>query len=61
MANGEQLQLMIYLKAAAEKEPRAHVAGALYFPVEDKEVATEGDDPAAIEESRMKNVRMRGL
>ena len=61
MANGEQLQLMIYLKAAADMNPKAHVAGAMYFPVEDREVAEEEDDPAAIEKSRMKNVRMKGI
>ena len=61
MANGEQLQLMIYLKAAADINPQAHVAGAMYFPVEDKEVAVENDDPAAIESDRMKNVRMKGI
>ena len=61
MASGEQLQLMIYLKAAAERNPRAHVAGAMYFPVEDKEVPAEGDDPAVIENMRMKNARMKGI
>ena len=61
MANGEQLQLMIYLKAVADANPQAHVAGAMYFPVEDKEVAAENDDPAAIESDRMKNVRMKGI
>ena len=61
MASGEQLQLMIYLKAAADSMPRAHVAGALYFPVEDREVAEETDNAAAIEDARMKNVRMKGI
>lgn len=61
MAVGEQLQLMIYLKAAAESMPGAHMAGAFYFPVEDREVAAGADDPAAIEEARMKNVRMKGI
>ena len=64
MASGEQLQLLIYLKAAADSMPaerRAHLAGALYFPVEDPEVDTALDDPEQIETDRMKAVRMKGL
>ena len=61
MASGEELQLMIYLKAAAENMPQARPAGALYFPVEDREVAAETDDADRIEEARMKNVRMKGI
>ena len=61
MATGEQLQLMIYLKAAADSMPGARMAGALYFPVEDREVSTPVDDPETIEEDRLKNARMKGL
>ena len=61
MASGEQLQLMIYLRAAAESMPHARPAGALYFPVEDREVSAEEDDPEAIDEARMKNMRMKGI
>ena len=61
MATGEQLQLMIYLKAAAAAVPGARLAGALYFPVEDREVATASDNPADIEAERMAAARMKGL
>ncbi len=61
MASGEQLQLMIYLKAAADSIPNARLAGAMYFPVEDKEVSTEEDKPDRIEEDRLKTSRMKGL
>ncbi len=61
MATGEQLQLMIYLKAAAESMPGARLAGAMYFPVEDREVSTAEDDPDRIETDRLNAVRMRGL
>ena len=61
MATGEQLQLMIYLKAAADSMPYARLAGAMYFPVQDKEVNTADDDPDRIEEDRIKTVRMKGL
>ena len=61
METGEQLQLMIYLKAAAASRPGTRLAGALYFPVEDREVSTPGDDPEQIEEERIKYSRMRGI
>jgi len=61
MADGEQLQLMIYLKAAAKAMPGTRLAGAFFFPVEDREVSVDEDDPEAIEAARMKNVRMNGL
>ena len=61
MATGEQLQLMIYLKAATEAYPGARPAGAMFFPVTDKEISPRETDPAAVEEERMKNVRMKGL
>ena len=61
MATGEQLQLMIYLKAASDSMPGARLAGAMYFPVQDREVSTADDDPARIEEDRIKAVRMKGL
>ena len=61
MASGEQLQLMIYLKAAEQATPGARPAGAFFFPLEDREVNVETDDPAEIEEERMKHARMRGL
>ena len=61
MATGEQLQLMIYLKAAADSMPRARLAGALYFPVVDQEVDTGTDEPERIESDRISTSRMKGL
>jgi ATP-dependent helicase/nuclease subunit B len=61
MDAGEQLQLMIYLKAAADSIPNARLAGALYFPVIDPEVDTDEDDPAGIETKRLSTVRMKGM
>ena len=61
MATGEQLQLMIYLKAATDGTPGARPAGALYFPVTDREVDTKTDDPEQIDSDRIAAVRMKGL
>ena len=61
MATGEQLQLMIYLKAATDAYPGAKPAGAMFFPVTDKETNTMEADPAAVDEERVKSVRMKGL
>ena len=61
METGEQLQLMIYLKAASDFMPRARLAGAMYFPVVDKEVDTAEDDPERIEADRLGTMRMKGL
>lgn len=61
MDTGEQLQLMIYLKAASDFMPRARLAGAMYFPVIDREVETAVDDPEKIESDRLGMVRMKGL
>ncbi len=61
MKTGEQLQLMIYLKAASESQPGARPAGALFFPVQDREVHTADDDPEAIRADRMNTARMKGV
>ena len=61
MATGEQLQLMIYLKAASDSIPHARLAGAMFFPVTDREVETAEDDPEKIEQDRLHAVRMKGL
>lgn len=61
MATGEQLQLMIYLKAAADSMPGTRVAGAMFFPVTDQEVETASDDPDRIEADRLSSSRMKGL
>ena len=39
MASGEQLQLMIYLKAAGQAYPGSRPAGAMFFPVQDAEIS----------------------
>ena len=61
MATGEQLQLMIYLKAAADSMPNARIAGAMFFPVTDQEVETAEDDPGKIETDRLNTSRMKGI
>jgi len=61
MDTGEQLQLMIYLKAAQDSMPGTRLAGALYFPVTDREVETPVDDPERIEADRISQNRMKGL
>ena len=61
MATGEQLQLMIYLRAAVDAYPGVRPAGALFFPVQDREIETEETDPEAIEEARLKKLRMKGM
>ncbi len=59
MARGEQLQLMIYLKAALQHIPGARPAGAMYFPIQDPEVSAP--DPEAAEAQRLKNVQLKGV
>ena len=61
MEAGEQLQLMIYLKAATDSMPGTRPAGAMFFPIEDKEVSTADDNPEKIENDRISEVRMKGL
>ena len=61
MEDGEQLQLMIYLKAAEQAYPHTHAAGALFFPVQDAEVPGADETPEALEAERLKKVRMKGL
>ena len=60
MEDGEQLQLMIYLKAATAAFPGARPAGAFFFPVQDAEINAE-ETPEALEAERMKKARMKGL
>lgn len=59
MDRGEQLQLMIYLRAALQNYPGTRPAGALYFPVLDPEVRADG--PAAAEEERLRKVQLKGV
>ena len=61
MADGEQLQLMIYLKTATEAYPEARPAGAMFFSVQDAEVSTEEETAERIDAERLKKVRMKGL
>ncbi len=59
MDRGEQLQLMIYLQAAIQASPGALPAGALYYPVQDKEV--NASSPEQAEDKRVKNVQFSGV
>ena len=61
MADGEQLQLMIYLRAATRANSGAKPAGAMFFPVRDTEVSGTDETPEAVREERIKKVRMKGL
>ena len=61
MEDGEQLQLMIYLKAAERAYPSAKAAGAMFFPVQDAEVSCGDETPEESEAERLKKVRMKGL
>ena len=59
MESGEQLQLMIYLKTAEAGRPGETGAGAMYFPVQDREVSA--GTPEEAEEERIGKVRFRGV
>ncbi len=59
MDRGEQLQLMIYLRAALRGIGGTLPAGALYFPIQDKEV--NAPTPEAAEARRLKDVQFRGV
>ena len=61
MADGEQLQLMIYLKAAAQAYPGSRPAGAMFFPIQDPEIPAEDETPGAAEAERLKKMRMKGI
>ena len=61
MEDGEQLQLMIYLKAAMKAYPGSRPAGAMFFPIQDAEVSPAEETPERIEAERLKKVRMKGL
>ena len=61
MADGEQLQLMIYLKAAGQAYPGSRPAGAMFFPIQDPEIPAEDETPGAAEAERLKKMRMKGI
>ena len=61
MADGEQLQLMIYLQAASRAVPGARPAGAMFFPIQDTEVDIPDENPEAAEAERLRKVRMKGI
>ena len=56
---GLQLQLLIYLAAAAKKRG-ALAAGAFYFRMDEGYILTPETDPAAVAELRRKALRMDG-
>ena len=57
---GLQLQLLVYLAAAAKKRGGLP-AGAFYFRLDDGYVATQEVDPAAVDAKRHMDLRMEGL
>lgn len=57
--NGLQLQLLVYLAAAA-KARSGRPAGAFYFRMDEGYVFTSGTDPAAVDELRHRALRMDG-
>ena len=57
MQSGEQLQLMLYLKAALSGMRETKPAGALYFPIVDP----ESKDPDSTEEQRIREAQMKGV
>ena len=61
MEDGEQLQLMIYLKAAEQAYPSVRPAGAMFFPIQDAEIPGTEETEEATENERLKKVRMKGL
>ena len=61
MADGEQLQLMIYLKAVLRAYPGSRPAGAMFFPIQDAEISPADESPETLEAERLKKVRMKGI
>ena len=59
MATGEQLQLMIYLKAAEQGRKGSYGAAAMYFPIQDQEV--DAEDAETAEQARVKKNRLKGV
>ncbi len=59
MLRGEQLQLMIYLRAALNNSPSSLPGGAMYFPVLDREV--DAPDPESAEKKRLSELQFRGV
>lgn len=57
MRSGEQLQLMLYLKAALSGMRGTKPAGALYFPISDPDVK----DPDSTEAEWAKEAQMKGV
>ena len=59
---GETLDRRVrYAAWALTRFADARPAGALYFPVSDKEIETRETDPEIVEEKRLSQVRMKGL
>ena len=61
MEDGEELQLMIYLKTAMQAVPGTRPAGAMFFPVKDAEIAVQDESPENVEAERLKKARMKGI
>lgn len=61
VAEGAQLQLPLYLKAALEGMPGSRPAGAFYFPVLDPLVEAREDDEDVSREERVKEMKLRGV
>ena len=58
---GLQLQLMLYLQAAAQAQSGANPAGAFYFTMQDPLVQTEEDIREKAEELIAKELRLKGV
>ena len=61
MEQGEQLQLMLYLKAVMDGMPGTRPAGAMYFPITDPNVDIPSDDPERAAVEHMKTSRFSGV
>ncbi len=59
MDRGEQLQLMIYLRAVQRAVPGSRAAGAMYFPIQDGDV--NAGTPEEAERKRIAEIRLRGV
>ena len=61
MEQGDQLQLMLYLKAVLDGMPGTKPAGAMYFPIPEPNVTSPTDDPEKAAAEHMKKGRFNGV
>lgn len=61
MIEGEQLQLMLYLKAALDGMPGAKAAGAMYFPMIDPNVSVPEDIPENALAAKARELKYSGV